>query len=240
MKENIRYFFLLALIPICSVLHGEDTVDPDTLIAHVKERIAYLEKLYEQGIEVESEGESLDEGGKDPHERYLERVVYRDHYELSQVKPIYEDRDASLNEKFEEVITARNPHYSFLLGRKVGSTEYKIEEFFNDRDGILIDQNTNGLLYSTTDTLIGVFLGEVRLRDVLESDTLKVESVERSENQYRFVFRSDVKMDEYHHLRGGELFFNADDYALEESNLDVLFYGPDVRTISITRHAKYT
>lgn len=36
MKRIVSVFAFLALFSLCSVLHGEDTVDPDALIARVK------------------------------------------------------------------------------------------------------------------------------------------------------------------------------------------------------------
>ena len=238
MKKSLSIVILLALIPICSALRGEDTVDPDTLIAHVKERIAYLEKLYEQGVEIEREGIKL-EGTKDddddPDKRTVSRTVYYGLYEMAQ-NTHFSKSSGEMTSEYREV---RNPKYSFVVNKEKGNSQYKVGEQWNNRDGILIDQNNNGLLDDSPATLAGLFLCELRLRDLFDSETFKVESVDKRENQYRLAFRSHIFMDKCSCVLGGELFFNKEDYSLEETNLDGEFFIIDDRTFLFNRKTKY-
>ena len=167
------------------------------------------------------------------------RVAYRGPYELRQLKFLSPYRSSPLDENIDEVLIVRNPAYSFVLVKAKGDSKYTVQDLYNDRDGVLQDQTINGLLTSTSGVLTGLFIGDLRLRDLLDADTFKIELVEKLENQYRLVFQCNVPEDECHRILGGELFFNAEDYSLEERKYNGEFCIPDVVTIPWVRQNKY-
>ncbi|MBR2584014.1 MAG: hypothetical protein IKE64_01105 [Thermoguttaceae bacterium] len=232
MKRNIRILILILMLSVFPVLRGEEIVDADALITRVLERIAYLESLYEQGIDVEFENETTVQD--DTSLPIVERSVYQGLYEMWHTEYITEYQG------IKETLTVRNPEYSFALAKNRGISEYAVTELFNDRDGIISGQVSDTTFDGTPGNLVGVFIMLLRLRDLFESDTFKVESVEKYEDQYRLVFRSNVMMDEIDRVLGGELFFNADDYSLEEWEIEREIFIPDVLKKQCTNHTKYT
>lgn len=188
--------------------------DADALIAHVLERVAYLESLYDKGIEVEYEKEKVMEGDEYPAARIAHRVVYHDLFELDQWKYLSESRDSPLKDGVEETLEVKNPKYSFILNKEKANTLYAMEDLYNDRNGIMMEQNTNGLFEETAQSLVGLYIVELSLRELLCSDTFKVESVEKQQNEYRLVFHCDVPIDLCNRLVRGELYFSAEDYSV--------------------------
>ena len=231
MRRNIQVVITFLLMGVCCALRGEEAVDADALIAHVKEHIAYLESLYDKGIEIEYETQTTT--NDDTLIPVVDRFVYHGLYELGQRKYLPE------HEGVEEGISVRNPKYSFDLVKETGK-EYAVRELYNDRDGILEGEINDTMFDNTAGNLIGVFILGLRLRDLFESDTFKAESAEKSENQYHLTFRSNVVIGEIDRVLGGELFFNADDYSLEEWKLEREIFIPDVIKKQHKNHTKYT
>ncbi len=230
---------LVLMLSFCPVSRGEETADAETLLTHVKERIAYLETLYEKGIDVELESFRCEEGKEEPKIPSVTRVIYRGLYELNQEKYISRFRSSPPEDGYDEDLTVRNPKYSFFATKSLGESGYTAPCWYDKRDGVLSDEDTSGLLYDTTTALVGLYIGGTRLRDLLESNTFKVESAEKRENQYRLVFRSQFPVDDYNQIVGGELYFGAADYALEELNCEGRMVVPD-HTYPWSRRFKYT
>ncbi|MBQ6620036.1 MAG: hypothetical protein IJH68_07820 [Thermoguttaceae bacterium] len=239
MRTNIQVVITFLLMGVCCALRGEEAADADALIAHIKERITYLESLYEQGIDVETEDGRMEEGDEEPVNPHAQRVVYLGLYELRRLKFLSDHRPSPLEEGYEEALIVRNPKYSFIVTKGPGNSGYAVLDLYDNRDGVLPDQTTNGLIDDTPKALVGLYVGLARLRDLLESDDFKVESVEKRENQYRLAFRSNILEDDCNRILGGELFFNAEDYSLEELNYQGEFFIPD-RVIPWTRQLRYT
>ncbi|MBQ1455267.1 MAG: hypothetical protein IIZ25_05405 [Thermoguttaceae bacterium] len=240
MKRKIQILVLALLQGVCCALRGEEAVDADALIAHVLERVAYLESLYDKGIEVEVEGGEIEEGKEELQDPMAIRVVYKGLYELRQLRFLSETRPSPLDEGYDGGVIVRNPKYSFAVVNNSGKSAYSVLDLYDNRDGILDDQNSSGLLDSSTGALSGLYIGGCRLRDLFDSDTFKAESVEKRGNQYRLAFSSNVLEDKCNRILGGELFFNAEDYALEELNYQGEFFSSYVPSIPWSRKNKYT
>ena len=235
MRRNLQVIITALLLLVCPVSRGEEFIDADTLIARILERIAYLESLYEQGIDVEFENETTAQDDTyDTSPPVVERLVYQGLYEMWHTDYITEYQG------IKETLSVRNPEYSFALAKNRGISEYAVTELFNDRDGIISGQVSDTTFDGTPGNFVGVFIMLLRLRDLFESDTFKVESVEKHEDRYRLVFRSNVMMDEIDRVLGGELFFNAEDYSLEEWEIEREIFIPDVLKRQCTNHTKYT
>ena len=239
MRRNIPILILFLLLPVCRVLRGEEAVDAGTLIAHVKERIAFLETLYKQGIRVEMEDVYSVEGSEQSPYPPVTRVVYRGLFELNLRQYISQYRSTPPEEGYDEDLDVRNPKYSFFATKSLGDSGYTVLQLYDDRDGVLTDRQTIGLLDDTVRALVGVYIGDVRLRDLLESKSFKAESAEKREDQYRLAFRCQFPMDQYNQILGGEMFFSAEDYSLEEVNYEGGMLASD-RVYPWTRGFKYT
>ncbi|MBR2584017.1 MAG: hypothetical protein IKE64_01120 [Thermoguttaceae bacterium] len=139
-----------------------------------------------------------------------------------------EDERTPLGEGIEERLYARNADYMFVLVKQRGASEYGLEDYSDDRSGLVTDQSLNGLFHETPYVLPGQFVVEMRLRDLFGSDTFRVESVEKRGDRYHLSFRSDALMDKNNRIVGGVLLFSADDYSLEGWDVDLEFFIPDV------------
>ncbi|MBR3218867.1 MAG: hypothetical protein IKF77_03015 [Thermoguttaceae bacterium] len=231
---------ILALLPIVfSILRADQAVDTDTLLAHIKQRVVHLETLYNKGIDVEMECSWVEEGKDEPNYPSVTRVIYRGLYELNQQKYISRFRSSPPEDGYDEDLTVRNPKYSFSATKSLGESGYTAPCWYDKRDGVLSDEDTSGLLYDTTTALVGLYIGGSRLRDLLDSNTFKVESAEMRENQYRLVFRCQFQVDDYNQIVGGEMFFGGEDYALEELSCEGRMVVPD-HVYPWSRRYKYT
>ena len=236
MRRNLQVIITALLLFVCPVSRGEESIDADTLIARILERVDYLEALYDKGVDVEYEKETVTEGDESPAALVAHRVVCQGLFEMDQRKYLSEFQDSTLIGGVEEFLTIRNPRYSFVLKKEKASVQYSLDDLYNDRDGVLPDQILNGLFTNTAESLVGLYVAWLSLREILCSDTFEAESIEKNQDQYRLVFKSDILIDKCNRLLRGELYVNAEDYSLEgwEVVIDFALEGWKVDTGSIT------